>query len=236
MAFTDEILAAALLLVYLFDGVHWLQRGEAAVEWRKGGVRRIAFGATWTLAGRRPWLPRPFGTSLAFRAAWSLRDVLPGHSGPDLTRAEALQLPARLSAANAVLVAALAPVCLVSGWQQYFLFAVAGSVLLTLATGVLAYARRHHLGCTAAQVLGTTAIAIVCLPCGGNLARAFAQRPQGVISLPAWALSHVAPADRRQTLAAIREELETERSYADEKSERAAAVRQALAQLEEVAP
>jgi hypothetical protein len=232
MPFADELLAAALPAVYLIDAVQWLQRGECAIEWRGERPARFGFGPRWTLAGRRPWLPLPFVSSVAWRVRWRLADEgADRRDGVFAERAKAAAPVARLSTVNAVTVALVAPLLLLAGEDRAFVWAVVASVALTLASATLAYARRAALGCTAAQIAGTAAIAIVCLPCGGNFARALVGRAHGTLAVPDWITSHLQGESRQRALASVREELEQERGYADEDSPQRRSLDAALARV-----
>lgn len=237
MPFTNEVLAAALLAVYLLDSAHWLERGECAVEWRGTRPAGLGFGTKWTLAGRRPWLPRPFSASVVSRVRWRL----PGEAGAAASpaeartesadfesRAAAVAPIARLAAVNAALVALVAPALLVMGFEQAFVAAVAASALVTLVAATLAFVRRMRLGCSTLQVLGFAAIALVCLPCAGNFARALVGRAGGALTLPGWIQSRMDSGPRTPAIDAARAEIEVERAYADEGSPERARLDEAL--------
>lgn len=228
MLATDGVLAAGLVLVYLLDAVHWLENGDLAIESRRGRIVRIGFGPTWTLAGRRPWLPMPFADTVARRVRWTLESSTRGT--PLVDASALLAWPARLSMMNAWVVALVAPACLLVGRQSWFLACAFVSWVLTLATGAIAHRRRAALGCTSLQTIGATLLAMVCLPCGGNLARAFAAHGKGVVQLPAWA-NELAPGIRGPALAAIRAEFEYESTWVDEDSPHRAALAAALDSL-----
>ncbi len=124
----------------------------------------------------------------------------------------------------------VAPACLLLGRQEAFVACALASWILTLSTGAIAYARRDALGCTRWQVAGTTLIALVCLPCGGNLARALASTRKGIVSLPAWI--ETLPGEARATgRDALRAELEYESTWLDDDSPRRPAVASVLQSL-----
>lgn len=228
MLFTDGVLAAGLLSVYLIDSVHWLEYGELAIESRAGRARRIAFGPAWTLAGRRPWLPAPFTDTVVQRVRWSLEAT---RVAAPVDVSAALRWPARFSMCNAWIVALVAPVLLLLGRQWLFVGCVAVSWLLTLASGAFAARRRATLGATAWQIAGATLLAMVCLPCGGNLARAFASCGRAAVRLPEWVIDAMPKAMHERALAAVRAELEYESTWVDEDSPRRAALTSALESL-----
>src|SRR2546430_10003384 len=55
----EWLLAAGLVAIYLFDSVQFLQIGEAVVSTRRASLRRLSFGSSFELGGRRPYLPNP---------------------------------------------------------------------------------------------------------------------------------------------------------------------------------
>jgi uncharacterized membrane protein YphA (DoxX/SURF4 family) len=229
---TDGVLAAGLVLVYLLDAVHWLEQGELAIESRRGSVVRIGFGTRWTLAGRRAWLPMPFTDTVAQRAQWVLEAT---RAAPLADASALLRWPARLSMMNSWVVALVAPACLLIGRQSLFVACALASWVLTLAAAAIAHRQRSALGCTSLQVIGSALLAMICLPCGGNLARAYAAHARGVVQLPAWA-GALAPSLREPSLSAVREEFEYESTWVDEDSPRRAALTAALDSLRGRAP
>jgi hypothetical protein len=156
----------------------------------------VSFGWPFELGGRRPYLPNPltpFWPEL--RVQWT---TLPGAvSAPDVirqemqTRLRALRPIAWLASGCALAIAGVAPLALLIGQERLFVGAALACLALSAtACGVLA-SRRSELGLTRLQLVSMIVVALVCLPCAGNLARAVsAQRRWSVAAaqLPALGL------------------------------------------------
>jgi hypothetical protein len=222
---TEWLLAGALVAIYLFDSAYFLRIGEAVAVTRRGSVLRLALGSSFEVGGRRPYLPNPFTPgSPALRIDWDMS----GHSGanPDAVSAEMtarVRLTAPigwLSTVCAFLMALVAPLALVAGQQQLFVIAAVLCLLLTAAASILLLRRRRALGLSVWQAVSLIVIAIVCLPCAGNLARAVAA--QRIWTLPAAQLPRLAQgaAARRVTETTLRDLLaRTQRLLPDESTE-----------------
>jgi hypothetical protein len=177
---TPQLLALALVAIYLVDSIHWLSLGEAVVITRRGSLRRIALGAPFELGGRRPYLPNPltpFWSEL--RVVW-LTAVSAG-ADPALSaqqmqeRAAALAVPGLLSAVCGAAIVLAAPVALVMASNVAFLTCVVVCLLATLAAVTWLFMHRQKLGLSLPQWLYLSLIALICLPISPNLARAVAR-------------------------------------------------------------
>lgn len=176
---TSALLAAALVAVYLFDSAHFLSVGEALVLTRRRTLRGLAFGGGFELAGRRPYLPNPLTPFRpVFRIDWDLsgsavssaRDV----SEQMQQRLGSLRALGVSSALCGISIVVLAPVGLLMGANAVFLVAALATVVLALASGTLLLLKKRTLGLTTWQAASMAFVAIICLPCSANLARAVA--------------------------------------------------------------
>ncbi len=179
MPTTEQWLALGLIGVYLFDSMHFLRVGDAVVETRGRALKRVNFGWPFELGGRQPFLPNlltPFQP--AFRIEWDLA----GGAVADVESASkqmqdvlvALRPIGWTSSACGLLIVLAAPVCLILAEQVWFLGAVAASVLVALLGCIIVIVRRKALGLDAKQLLSICFVALICLPCSANLARAVA--------------------------------------------------------------
>jgi len=174
---TPILLAIALVAVYLLDSMHFLRIGEALVLTRGSRLEGLSFGVSFELGGRRPYLPNPLTPFRAdFRVTWDTS----GAATHDV-RVVGEQMRSHLRAVRAVgwigslcaiPVVIVAPLALASGEEMIFLAAVAAAVLLAACGCLLVGVRRQALGLSGLQVCSLTFIALVCLPCSPNLARA----------------------------------------------------------------
>ncbi len=176
---TSALLAAALVAVYLFDSAHFLSVGEALVVTRRRALRGLAFGGGFELAGRRPYLPNPLTPFRpVFRLDWDL-------SGGEVSAAReiseqmqqrlgSLRVLGVLSASCGISIVVLAPAGLLMGANSLFLTAALLTLVLALASGTLLLLRKRVFGLTTWQAISMAFVAMICLPCSANLARAVA--------------------------------------------------------------
>ena len=174
---TEWLLASALVAIYLFDSAHFLCIGEAVIATRLGSLRALSFGSSFEVGGRRPYVPNPFTPCWPeLRAEWDMS----GHSrtAPDMVTAEmtsrlrVLEPIGWLSTACAVLMVIVAPIALVTGQDRIFVIAAVLCFLIAAVASVGVLRRRRVLGLSVWQAVSIIAVAMVCLPCSGNLARA----------------------------------------------------------------
>lgn len=172
----EWLLGVALIAIYIFESTHFLRIGEAVISTGGGVVRGLSFGSSFELGGRRPFLPNPFTPWCAvLRVDWSTST----HQSPiEQTRAEMQQQLREvrpiglLAAACALFIVVVAPVALVIGQQDVFVLSVLLCVSSAVAACILMIRRRQSLGLSLGQAASLTVVALVCLPCSGNLARA----------------------------------------------------------------
>jgi hypothetical protein len=175
---TEWLLAAALPGIYLFDSVHFLAVGEAVVATRQASLTGLCFGSSFELGGRRPYLPNPLTPwQPELRVDWtaSSRGASPEQAAAEMTeRLHAVQPIARLASVCAALVAVAAPLALLAGYQGVFAISLLLCFLCAAAGCALVIARRESLGLSLRQAVSTSIVALICLPCSGNLGRAVA--------------------------------------------------------------
>jgi hypothetical protein len=174
---TELLLAIALVAVYLFDSTHFLRVGETLVLARGRRLSGLSFGGSFELGGRRPYLPNPLlPLRLNFRVSW---DISGGAT--DDARAVGEQMRQHLMAARpvgwiatvcAIPIVLVAPFALALHAELIFLGAVAASVLSAACGCVIVALRRKDLGLNGWQVCSVIFVALICLPCAPNLARA----------------------------------------------------------------
>jgi hypothetical protein len=232
---TDATLALALVVVLLIDRVQWLRHGDLQLECAGGVPRLLAFGSPFELAGRRPWLAAPWPIdAIGFRLEWSaqpiagVNDVIRELG----TRSLAFRPLAVLSSAAAALIAVIAPLTLLTNWYRGFVVAILTTIALAAAAAVIAWRRRELLQLSRAQIVWATLIAIVCLPCAGNLARSLAAGGAQRVSLPE-VVAALSGACRMRAGRDARQMLEAERLRTDEGTKAAAALAGAVARLTE---
>jgi len=216
------VLPLLLIALYLADSMHFLGPGEALVVVRARRLRAVSLGGRMEFGGRRPYLPNPltpFWPEL--RLHWEPSAA--AGQNPQLVASEmqrllhALRHIARLCAVSAVLVAVIAPGALLLGRSDLFVAAVGAGFTVTTANCVLVARARGELGLTGWQACSMSVVALLCLPCGVNLARAAAlQRRWRVAAsdLPLLAPPHTRSSIRRD----LRSVLETARSGSEEDS------------------
>ena len=175
----EVLLALTLVAIYLFDSAHFLCIGEAVVTTRRGSLHGLSFGWTFEFAGRRPYVPNPFIPFRPdFRVEWDT-------SGGAVNTAQqvAKEMRCHLQAARAlgwlatacgVLIVLIAPLALAFQVQLLFLTSVVLCLLLAIAASALLAVRKSDLGVTTKQACSLIFVALVCLPCAPNLARAAA--------------------------------------------------------------
>jgi hypothetical protein len=174
---TETLLALALVAVYLFDSAYFLRVGETLVLSHGGALSGLSFGGSFELGGRRPFLPNPLlPFRVDFRVSWGIS------GGPTAdARGVGEQMRQHLMALRPVSCVAtvclipivlIAPIALAFHEEVIFLGAVAASVLSAACGCVVVVLRRKALGLTGWQVCSVVFVALICLPCSPNLARA----------------------------------------------------------------
>jgi hypothetical protein len=190
---SQQLLALGLIAVYLLDSIHWLRLGEAVVSTQGARLRKISFGSSFELAGRRPLLPNPFTPFWPeLRADWvnAVGGADAQVSAREMSeRASALTLLGALSGLSAAAIVMGAPIALLLGYERVFLACVGIGAISAVASATLLYLRREALGLEVAQWLALAAVAIVCLPCSANLARAAAKTR--IWALPAYQIARL---------------------------------------------
>jgi hypothetical protein len=173
----EWLLAFALVAVYLFDSAHFLCIGEAVISTRSGALRRLSFGSSFELGGRRPYLPNPL------TPCWPELRVEWDTSGRDLAAPKQVitEMQQHLRAAQPIgwfatgctgLIVIVAPLALVTGYERVFIASALLCVVCAVPACVLVLRRRRELGHSGWQAVSLIVVALVCLPCSGNLARA----------------------------------------------------------------
>ncbi len=174
---TETLLALALVAVYLFDSAYFLRVGETLVLARGRVLSGLSFGGSFELGGRRPYLPNPLMPfCVDFRISWALSGGPTADAGAvgeqmrqHLTALRPVSWVATVCLIPIILVA---PVALALHAELIFLAAVAASVLAAACGCVIVALRRRDLGLNGWQVCSVVFVALVCLPCSPNLARA----------------------------------------------------------------
>ena len=174
---TAILLAIGLVVVYLLDSMHFLRIGEALVLARGVQLSGLSFGGSFELGGRRPYLPNPLLPYRAeFRVTW---DTSGGATDDARVVGEEMRKHLRtvravgwIGTVCALAIVVVAPLALAFAQEPIFLAAVAVSVLAAAVESVLIAVRRRALALSALQVCSLAFVAIVCLPCSPNLARA----------------------------------------------------------------
>jgi hypothetical protein len=235
---SEALLALALVAVYLADSAHFLAIGEALIRTRSGRTVALSFGWPFELAGRRPFIPNPltpFWPEL--RLVWTTSS--PG--GPRAVETVSAEMRAHLAAVRpvawlasccAVLIVIVAPLALAVGQQPLFVVAALLTLVLSAAACALVASRRKELGLAGLQLYSTLLVALVCLPCAGNLARSIAaQRRWSVAAaeLPALGFEGIPVAALRAT---IQEALAAARRVLAEDSPAHVALSEQLRRLE----
>jgi hypothetical protein len=178
---TEWLLSAALVAVYLFDSAHFLSIGEAVVVTRRGSPRQLSFGSAFELGGRRPFLPNPFAALWPeLRIDWDVSGHCRATAAEVKTEMESrlrmLRPVGWLSAACAILIVIVAPVALVTGSERAFVAAALLCVVSAATACCTVLYRRRNLGLSGWQTASIVFVAMICLPCSGNLARAVAMQ------------------------------------------------------------
>ncbi len=174
---TEVLLAIALVAVYLFDSTHFLRIGETLVLTRRQALTGLSFGGSFELGGRRPYLPNPVTPFRPeFRVAWDISGGTTDDApdvGDDMRRHLLAVRPVGWTATlGAVPIVGVAPLALALGQQVVFLGAVVAAFLIAACSCVLLALRKKDLGLSAWQVCSLAFVALICLPCSANLARA----------------------------------------------------------------
>lgn len=238
LPYTRQLLALALVSLYLVDSVHWLSLGEAVVITRRSSLRRLSCGSGFELGGRRPWLPNPvtpFWPEL--RVLWLTRPggVVDSAETARQMRAwtEGLALTGVFSAVCAAAVVAGAPLALLAGREDVFLGCVLLGLLSTLTAAGFLYVRRQGLGLTRVQWLSLTLTAVACLPLSANLARAVARTRSWTLPAHGLAELELTGSDAQQTRAQLLPVMRAAQRYLPEDGALAAALADELRQLED---
>jgi hypothetical protein len=181
MSVTPEtLLALGLIVVYLFDSMHFLRIGEAVAVARRGRLFGISFGSGFEMGGRRPFLPNPLTPFWPeMRLDWV---NVAGRRGDAQTsteemreRAAALKWVGIFSGACAGWIVIGAPLALFVGAQPVFVACVLLCLICELTAAGLLLRARRRLGLGVGQWLSLSLIGLICLPCAANLARAAAR-------------------------------------------------------------
>jgi hypothetical protein len=220
----EVLLAFAIVAVYLFDSALFLSIGEVVVTTGRGVLRGVSFGSGFELGGRRPYLPNPLAPFRPeFRVQWDLTDAptaeIDAVSSQMQQHLQAIRPIGWLATLSGLLIVIAAPLALLLGEQLAFLLAVAGSALVTLAGCALVIQRRSKLGIGAIQLLAQVFIAVICLPCSANLARAVTLQRRWTLAasdLPLLALDQAGSANARRRVVAA---LTAAKRYVDEGSQ-----------------
>lgn len=237
----DVLLAVALLAVYLIDSMHFLSIGDVLVTTRGGKPAGLSFGAGFELGGRRPFLANPltpFRPNL--RVEWDTSGApvsAPAEVSLAFTRLlESLQTLGPFMAVSAALVVLIAPVALASGYQVVFLGAVAFAWVLIAVSCVIVILRRKALGLTGGQTASLVFVALICLPCGPNLMRAIAKRPQWRLNARDLPELGFEPKQAENVRVQVRGALVTAQRFVDEDGKQRAVINEQLRALGEPAP
>src|ERR1700720_2542361 len=178
MSITSEgLLALALVAVYVLDSAHFLRIGEAVICTYSGPLRRVTFGWPLEFGGRRPYVPNPLTPFRPeFRVEWDTCG-----SAISASKQVAAEMSRHLQTARPIgwfatactcLIVFMAPLALALGQARLFLGSTVLCFALTAAACGLVAIRRKDLELAVWQACSVTAVALVCLPCSGNLARA----------------------------------------------------------------
>jgi hypothetical protein len=233
---TNSVLAAALVAIYVLDSMHLLCIGEAIVRIRANKVRGVSFGSSFEWGGRRPYLPNPltpFRPEL--RVEWmGVPDISPPEALEQMRRhLRAIHALGGIATICAALIVGVAPVALVLGHDKIFVASAIASFLFAIAGCLLATLRRRELALTPWQLCSLSVVALVCLPCSGNFARALsAQRRWSIqaADLPALGADGPIEARVREKLLPI---LENARQIVDERSPEHRLLMEQLVRLQE---
>jgi hypothetical protein len=208
MPTSEGFLALALPAVYLFDSAHFLCVGEAVISTRTGLVRGLSFGWSFELGGRRPYVPNPFTPFWPeLRVQWATSNGA-GSASEDVKAEMSRHLGAVrpvgwISSVCGFLLILVAPLALALGQQRLFVASAVVCFLLSGAGCTLVGIRRKDLDLTPWQVCSTFIVALVCLPCAANLARAVSTHRRWTLAasdLPALGFDANGVATIRQSL------------------------------------
>jgi hypothetical protein len=233
----QPLLALALVGVYLLDSIHWLRLGEAVVITRAGCLRRLSLGSDFELGGRRPFLPNPFTPFWPeLRADWVNADTSADAAASARAMSERAQVLGLLGVLSGICAGAIvigAPLALALAHEPAFLVCVLVCVIASLASAAVLYRRRGVLGLGFGQWLLLALVALLCLPCSANLARAAAKTH--IWTLPAYQIARLEltgmPA--AQTREQMREALRAAQRYLGEESAEFQGLSEQLRLLEE---
>ena len=158
--------------------MHFLQIGEAVIFTRGSSLTGLSFGSPFELGGRRPYLPNPLTPwQTDLRVDWNVpsQGARPEQINSEMRRHLQMVRPiAQIATACAALVAVVAPLALVSGYELTFTVSIVMCLICAVAGCLLVIRRRASLGLTLWQAISVSLVAVVCLPCSGNLGRAAA--------------------------------------------------------------
>ena len=176
---SEWLLALALVAIYLFDSAQFLCIGEAVIGTRSGSPRQLSFGSSFELGGRRPYLPNPltpFWPELRVEWNSAQRALIPSRQALSEMKRHltAVRTIGWFACVCGALIAIIAPLALVTGQQGAFVVAALLCVVCAVPACVLVFRSRKDLGLSAWQAASLTLVALICLPCSANLARAVA--------------------------------------------------------------
>ncbi len=184
---SEALLALALIAVYLFDSAHFLCIGEAVITTRGESLRRLSFGSAFELGGRRPLLPNPLTPFWPeFRVAWDVSGGVVASTAQAAAQMRqqlrALRPISWLAGVCAGLILIAAPLALVVGRPRVFVAVVLLCLAIAVVASALVFARRRELGLRSWPAVGLILVALVCLPCAANLARAVAREHRPTVA------------------------------------------------------
>jgi hypothetical protein len=184
---SEMLLALALVAIYVFDSMHFLMIGEAVASTRGGALARLSFGSGFELGGRRPYLPNPLTPFWPeMRVEWGApgeATVRPEQAALEMAQhAGAVGPIGWIATACGVLIVLIAPASLAIGAERVFVASAVMCFALAAAAGVFVFLRRRDLGLTMSESCAAVAVALVCLPCSANLARAVVMRRRWVVA------------------------------------------------------
>jgi hypothetical protein len=174
----EWLLSIALVAIYIFDSAHFLRIGEAVISTGHGIPKGLSFGSSFELGGRRPFIPNPFTPwRPELRVDWSTstraQDASVELMGAQLQQQlREVQPIGWFATACTLFIAVLAPLALVTGQQNLFVINILCCVICAVPACTLVIRRRENLGLSLGQAVSLSVVALVCLPCSGNLARA----------------------------------------------------------------
>jgi len=220
---TNTVLAIAIVAIYLLDSMQFLCIGEAMVRLRGKEIRGVSFGSSFELGGRRPYVPNPLtpfwpdipvdwvGQGDTTHSPVNVTEEMQGRLG-------AIRPVARLAGVGAAAIVGVAPAALISGQEKIFIASALAAFVCSIAVCFLIAGRRRDLGLTVAQVCSLCVVALVCLPCTGNVGRALAAKRRWNVQAADLPSLGADPAVQTRIRQALMPLLENARRRADEQS------------------